>query len=162
MTEEEKEERLQDSIPDEVRLKYVFAECNDAKKRLEEALRYSKGLEEENVALQKQLEKHFAWMKEHPEEEDLMTSLKNKVSQMRGYIFKVYPKRVMEMKYLRNKIAQLDGYIKELQSLLKENNIPYGEMKPLEDNPYEEITPKDINIYAVRGNELMRIKGIDD
>ena len=93
-------------IPYEVRMKYILRAYRKDKERLEQLQRYAEGLEEENVALQKQLEQKRL---------DKETSTKRK-------------KKIFELTHLTQ--AQ-KVYIGSLQLLLAEHGIPFHEMKTL-------------------------------
>lgn len=82
MKEEENAERLQDSVPDEVTIKYIIAELNNTQKRLEEAekridaaTRYAKGLEEENVLLQEKVDLYESYMEGVPDKKYFLINL---------------------------------------------------------------------------------------
>lgn len=93
-----------DDIPYEVRMKYIIKAYRQDKERLEQLQRYAEGLEEENVALQKQLKK---------QKEDKGASSKRK-------------KKIFELTHL----AQSQKvYIGSLQLLLAEHGIPFHYMK---------------------------------
>jgi hypothetical protein len=93
-------------IPYEVRMKYILRAYRKDKERLEQLQRYAEGLEEENVALQKQLEQKRL---------DKETSTKRK-------------KKIFELTHLTQ--AQ-KVYIGSLQLLLAEHGIPFHDMKTL-------------------------------
>lgn len=93
-------------IPYEVRMKYILRTYRKDKERLEQLQRYAEGLEEENVALQKQLEQRNL---------DKETSTKRK-------------KKIFELTHLTQ--AQ-KVYIGSLQLLLAEHGIPFHDMKTL-------------------------------
>ena len=95
-----------DDIPYEVRMKYILRAYRKDKERLEQLQRYAEGLEEENVALQKQLEQKKL---------DKETSSKRK-------------KKIFELTHLTQ--AQ-KVYIGSLQLLLAGHGIPFHEMKTL-------------------------------
>ena len=93
-------------IPYEVRMKYILRAYRKDKERLEQLQRYAEGLEEENVALQKQLEQK---------------KLDKEVSTKRK-------KKIFELTHLTQ---SQKVYIGSLQLLLAEHGIPFHEMKTL-------------------------------
>lgn len=95
-----------DDIPYEVRMKYILIAYRKDKERLEQLQRYAEGLEEENVALQKQLEQK---------------KLDKEVSTKRK-------KKIFELTHLTQ---SQKVYIGSLQLLLAEHGIPFHEMKTL-------------------------------
>ena len=95
-----------DDIPYEVRMKYILKAYRKDKERLEQLQRYAEGLEEENVALQKQLEQKKL---------DKETSTKRK-------------KKIYELTHLAQ---SQEVYIGSLQLLLAEHGIPFHDMKTL-------------------------------
>ena len=56
-----------DDIPYEVRMKHIIEAYRKDLKRLEALEKYAKGLEEENLLLQKKMEKTDAWLAEEPD-----------------------------------------------------------------------------------------------
>ena len=91
-------------LPYEVWIKYILKAYRQDKERLEQLQRYAEGLEEENVALQKQLEQQKV---------DKEASSKRK-------------KKIFELAHL----AQSQKiYIGRLQLLLAEHDIPFHYMK---------------------------------
>ena len=94
----------EEDIPYEVRMKYIIKAYRQDKERLERLQRYAEGLEEENVALQKQLEQQKV---------DKEASSKRK-------------KKIFELTHL----AQTqEAYIGRLQHLLVEHGIPFHYME---------------------------------
>ena len=61
-----------DEIPYEVRMKHLIEGYRRDFKRLEKLEKYSKGLEEENLLLQKKIAKTEVWIKEHPDKEAII------------------------------------------------------------------------------------------
>ena len=120
-------------------------------KRLESLERYAKGLEEENLLLQKKIEKNEAWMKEHPDKEELILQMNLEIRQLKGTLTKTYPKRVIELKHIKSKLRDQDQYIKYLRALLEANGISYEERKPNPSPKVEELEIEEINEFAVRG-----------
>ena len=92
-----------DDIPYEVRMKYIIKAYRQDKVRLEQLQRYAEGLEEENVALQKQLEQQKV---------DKEASSNRK-------------KKIFELTHLAK---SQEIYIGRLQLLLAENGIPFHYM----------------------------------
>jgi len=89
-----------DDLPYEVWMKYILKSYRQDKVRLEQLQRYAEGLEEENVALQKQLKQQ---------------KMDKEVSSNRK-------KKILELK----KIAHSqEVYIGRLQLLLAEHDIPF-------------------------------------
>ena len=137
-------------IPYEVRMKYLIEGYRRDLKRLESLERYAKGLEEENLHLQKRLEKSEEWITEHPDKEALIKQMDLEIRQLKGTLTKSFPKRVVELKHIKRKIRNLEEYTLYLQSLLKDNEICYNERKPNPSPKVENLNVEDINIYAVR------------
>ena len=154
--------RPQDEIPFEIRMKNIIEAYRKDIKRLEELSRYAKGLEEENVKLQKKIEGYESLVEGVSNQEDYITQLSNKMAQMQGSIKKTYPMRVVKVAALKKKAIQQYLYIQELQGILKNNGIEYPEMKvdPLSIEGNYNI--KDIDTYAVRGeNETFESDPLD-
>jgi hypothetical protein len=61
-----------DEIPYEVRMKHLIEGYRRDFKRLEQLEKYAKGLEEENLLLQKKIAKTEEWIKEHPDKEAII------------------------------------------------------------------------------------------
>ncbi len=143
--------RPQDEMPYEIRMKNIIEAYRKDIKRLEDLSRYAKGLEEENVNLQKRIEVYESWTEGAPNQKDFINQLSNKIAQMQGLIKKTYPKRVIKVAALKTKAMQQYHYIQELQGILKSNGIEYPEMEvdPLSIEGNYKIT--DIDVFAVRG-----------
>lgn len=139
-----------DEIPYEVRMKHLISAYRKDLKRLSELSRYAKGLEEENLLLQKKIDAHEKWMKENPDKELRIKQMDLEIRQLKGTLKKTYPKRVIQMRDIRKKIIALEEYIRGLQSILIANDIPYEERQPLLGKA-EDINPDEIDILAVRG-----------
>ena len=93
-----------DELPYEVWMKYFIKAYRQDKERLEQLQRYAEGLEEENVALQKQLEQQKV---------DKETSSNRK-------------KKIFELTHLAQ---SQEVYIGRLQLLLAEHGIPFHYME---------------------------------
>lgn len=164
LTMEEKKRRFvsvfeDDEIPYEVRMKHLIEGYRRDIKRLEALEKYSKGLEEENLLLQKKIEKNERWILEHPDKEALIKQMDLQIRSLKGTLVKSFPKRVIEMKYIKRKVRDIEEYSRYLQSLLDDNGIPYKERNPNPSPKVEEINIDDIDIYAVRGpNENYEIE----
>ena len=65
-----------DDIPYEVRMKHIIEAYRKDLKRLESLEKYAKGLEEENLQLQKKMEKTDAWLAEEPDRQAAIQSIK--------------------------------------------------------------------------------------
>ena len=158
MIKEEKQEQLQDNVPDEVMLKYISAELRDTKKRLEEAeqridasKRYANGLEEENMLLQEKVELYESWMEGIPDKKNFLTKIAQKIEDMQDYIKRIFPKRVVEVVALKKKLIHQSFYISKLQAILDSNELDYPK-------PEEDLTTvkgnydiNDLDVFAVRG-----------
>lgn len=93
-----------EDIPYEVRMKYILKAYRQDKVRLEQLQKYAEGLEEENVALQKQLEQQKM-------DKEASNTRKKKI-------------------YKLTRLAQSqEVYIGSLQLLLAEHGIPFHNMK---------------------------------
>ena len=90
-------------LPYEVWMKYIIKAYRQDKKRLEQLQKYAKGLEEENIALQKQLEQQKV---------DKETSSKRK-------------RKIFELTHITQ---SQEVYIGRLQLLLAEHGIPFHYM----------------------------------
>ena len=142
-----------DEIPYEVRMKHLIEGYRRDIKRLEALEKYSKGLEEENLLLQKKIEKDKRWIMEHPDKEALIKQMDLQIRSLKGTLIKSFPKRVVEMKHIKRKVRDIEEYSRYLQSLLDDNSIPYKERKPNPSPRVEEINIDDIDIYAVRNKK---------
>jgi len=96
----------QDEVPYEVWMKHILKAYRKDKERLEQLQRYAEGLEEENVALHKQIEQQ---------------------DELKG----ISKRRKKEIKDLRNIIIMQEKYIGRLQELLTEHRIPFHAMIPI-------------------------------
>ena len=140
-----------DEIPYEVRMKYLIEGYRRDLKRLDQLARYAKGLEEENLLLQKKIENTEKWIKSHPDKEELIRKMDLEIRQLKGTLTKSYPKRVVELKYIKKKVRDIEDYMRYLQSLLDDNDISYEERKPSPSTKVEDLNIEDIDILAVRG-----------
>jgi len=140
-----------DEIPYEVRMKHLIEGYRRDLKRLDQLARYAKGLEEENLLLQKKIENTEKWIKSHPDKEELIRKMDLEIRQLKGTLTKSYPKRVVELKYIKKKVRDIEDYMRYLQSLLDDNDISYEERKPNPSPKVEDLNIEDIDILAVRG-----------
>ena len=139
-----------DDIPYEVRMKHIIEAYRKDLKRLEALEKYAKGLEEENLLLQKKMEKTDAWLAEGPNRQAAIKKMQVEIKQLRGTLIKSFPKRVIQMRDIKKKVMSLEEYIRYLQRLLQQNDIPYDERK-INPNKSESIDFDSLNIFAVRG-----------
>ena len=137
-----------DEIPYEVRMKHLIKAYRKDLKRLGELSQYAKGLEEENLLLQKKIEK--AGTSEEADKEVAISRMKSEIHQLKGALTKTFPKRVVQMRDARKKIISLQEYIISLQSLLTANGITYGE-RQIKSSKAESIDPEAMDVFAVRG-----------
>ena len=137
-----------DEIPYEVRMKHLIKAYRKDLKRLEELSQYAKGLEEENMLLQKKIEK--SGTSEETSKEVIISRMKSEISQLKGALTKTFPKRVIQMRDARKKIISLQDYILSLQSLLTAHGIAYEE-RQVKSSKAESINPVEMDIFAVRG-----------
>lgn len=139
-----------DDIPYEVRMKHIIEAYRKDLKRLESLEKYAKGLEEENLQLQKKMEKTDAWLAEEPDRQAAIQKMQLEIKQLRGTLIKSFPKRVIQMRDIKKKVMSLEEYIRYLQRLLQQNDIPYEERKT---NPSksESIDFDSLDLFAVRG-----------
>ena len=137
-----------DEIPYEVRMKHLIKAYRKDLKRLEELSQYAKGLEEENMLLQKKIEK--SGTSEETSKEVIISRMKSEINQLKGALTKTFPKRVIQMRDARKKIISLQDYILSLQSLLTANGIAYEE-RQVKSSKAESINPVEMDIFAVRG-----------
>lgn len=153
---DEKERRLvsvfeDDEIPYEVRMKHLIEGYRRDLKRLDQLARYAKGLEEENLLLQKKIENTEKWIKSHPDKEELIRKMDLEIRQLKGTLTKTFPRRVIDTKIIKRKVRDLEEYVLYLQSQLTANNIAYDDRKPNPSPKVEELNIEDIDIFAVRG-----------
>ena len=127
-----------DEIPYEVRMKHLIKAYRKDLKRLEE----------ENMLLQKKIEK--SGTSEETSKEVIISRMKSEISQLKGALTKTFPKRVIQMRDARKKIISLQDYILSLQSLLTANGIAYEE-RQVKSSKAESINPVEMDIFAVRG-----------
>lgn len=139
-----------DEIPYEVRVKHLIEGYRRDLKRLEKLERFAKGLEEENLLLQKKIAKNEKWISEHPDKDALIRQMDLQIRSLKGTLIKSFPKRVVELKHIRRKVRDIEEYSKYLQSLLTTNGISFEERKPNPSPKVEGINIDDIDIYAVR------------
>lgn len=140
-----------DEIPYEVRMKHLIEGYRKDLKRLESLERYAKGLEEENLTLQKKISKNELWKRENPDKDALIKHMDLEIRQLKGTLTKTYPKRVIDTKYIKRKVKDLEEYVLYLQSQLTASGITYEERKPCPSQKVEELNVDDIDIFAVRG-----------
>ena len=136
-----------DEIPYEVRMKHLIKAYRKDLKRLGELSQYAKGLEEENLLLQKKIEK--AGTSEEADKEVAISRMKSEINQLKGALTKTFPKRVVQMRDARKKIISLQEYIISLQSLLTANGITYEE-RQIKSSKAESIDPEAMDVFAVR------------
>ena len=139
-----------DDIPYEVWMKHIIEAYRKDLKRLEALEKYAKGLEEENLLLQKKMEKTDAWLAEEPDRQVAIKKMQVEIKQLRGTLIKSFPKRVIQMRDIKKKVMSLEEYIRYLQRLLQQNDIPYDERK-VNPSKSESIDFDSLDIYAVRG-----------
>ena len=139
-----------DEIPYEVRMKHLIKSYRKDLKRLESLEKYAKGLEEENLQLQKKMEKTDAWLAEEPDRQAAIQKMQLEIKQLRGTLIKSFPKRVIQMRDIKKKVMSLEEYIRYLQRLLQQNDIPYEERK-VNPSKSESIDFDSLDIFAVRG-----------
>ena len=139
-----------DDIPYEVRMKHIIEAYRKDLKRLESLEKYAKGLEEENLQLQKKMEKTDAWLAEEPDRQAAIQKMQLEIKQLRGTLIKSFPKRVIQMRDIKKKVMSLEEYIRYLQRLLQQNDIPYEERK-VNPSKSEIIDFDSLDIFAVRG-----------
>ena len=140
-----------DEIPYEVRMKHLIEGYRKDLKRLDQLARYAKGLEEENLLLQKKIENTEKWIKSHPDKEELIRKMDLEIRQLKGTLRKNFPKRVVELKHIKSKVRDIEEYMRYLQSLLDDSGISYEERKPNPSPKVEELNIEGIDILAVRG-----------
>ena len=158
MIKEEKQEQLQDNVPDEVMLKYISAELRDTKKRLEEAeqridasKRYANGLEEENMLLQEKVDLYESWMEGIPDKKNFLTKIAQKIEDMQDYIKSIFPKRVVEVVALKKKLIHQSFYISKLQAILDNNGLDYPKLEEVPTTIKGNYDINDLDVFAVRG-----------
>ena len=139
-----------DDIPYEVRMKHIIEAYRKDLKRLESLEKYAKGLEEENLLLQKKMEKTDAWLAEEPDRQAAIQKMQLEIKQLRGTLIKSFPKRVIQMRDIKKKVMSLEEYIRYLQRLLQQNDIPYEERK-VNPSKSEIIDFDSLDIFVVRG-----------
>jgi hypothetical protein len=123
MDNKSKNIRPQDEVPYEVRMKHLIEAYRKDIKRLEELSRYAKGLEEENVNLQKKIEEYESLVEGVPNQKDFIKQLSDKIAQMQGYIKKTYPKRVIKVAALKKKgNAAISLHSRSARNLKKQRN----------------------------------------
>ena len=111
-------------------------------------MKFSKELEEENMLLQKKIEKSAT--SEEADKEVTISRMKSEINQLKGALTKSFPKRVIQMRDARKMIISLQEYIIALQSLLTANGIAYEE-RQVKPSKAESINPEEMDIFAVRG-----------
>jgi hypothetical protein len=131
-------------------MKHIIEAYRKDLKRLEALEKYAKGLEEENLLLQKKMEKTDAWLAEGPDRQAAIKKMQVEIKQLRGTLIKSFPKRVIQMRDIKKKVMSLEEYIRYLQRLLQQNDIPYDERK-VNPSKSESIDFDSLDIYAVRG-----------
>ncbi len=146
---------FEDDIPYEVRMKYLIAAYRKDLRRLEELSSYAKGLEEENVLLQKRLEKAEAGVVDDPDKDATIKRLMSEIKALKTKITVTFPRRVVKMHDLRRRITHLEIYIRELQSLLMSKGIPYEQWKR-RPSKLDGLDISKLDIYAVRSAKECR------
>ena len=146
---------FEDDIPYEVRMKYLIAAYRRDLRRLEELSSYAKGLEEENVLLQRRLEKAEAGVVDDPDKDATIKRLMSEIKALKTKITVTFPRRVVKMHDLRKRITHLEIYIRELQSLLMSKGIPYEQWKR-RPSKLDGLDISKLDIYAVRSAKECR------
>ncbi len=146
---------FEDDIPYEVRMKYLIAAYRKDLRRLEELSSYAKGLEEENVLLQRRLEKAEAGVVDDPDKDATIKRLMSEIKALKTKITVTFPRRVVKMHDLRRRITHLEIYIRELQSLLMSKGIPYEQWKR-RPSKLDGLDISKLDIYAVRSAKECR------
>ena len=121
-----------DEIPYEVRMKHLIEAYRKDITRLEQLTRYAKGLEEENLLLQKKIKKSEEWLMGNPDKEALIRQMDLEIRFLKGTLTKSFPKRIVELKYIKRKVRDLEEYTLYLQDLLSANDVPYAKREPNE------------------------------
>ena len=146
---------FEDDIPYEVRMKYLIAAYRKDLRRLEELSSYPKCLEEENVLLQRRLEKAEAGVVDDPDKDATIKRLMSEIKALKTKITVTFPRRVVKMHDLRKRITHLEIYIRELQSLLMSKGIPYEQWKR-RPSKLDGLDISKLDIYAVRSAKECR------
>lgn len=146
---------FEDDIPYEVRMKYLIAAYRKDLRRLEELSSYAKGLEEENVLLQRRLEKAEAGVVDDPDKDATIKRLMSEIKALKTKITVTFPRRMVKMHDLRKRITHLEIYIRELQSLLMSKGIPYEQWKR-RPSKLDGLDISKLDIYAVRSAKECR------
>jgi len=148
-----------DEIPYEVRMKHLIEGYRRDLKRLDQLARYAKGLEEENITLQKKIAKNELWQRENPDKDALIKQMDLEIRQLKGTLMKTFPKRVIDTKVIKRKVRDLEEYVLYLQSQLTTNGIAYEERNPSPSPKADELNIDDVDIFAVRGpNENFEVE----
>lgn len=140
-----------DDIPYEVRMKYIIESYRKDIKRLEQLTKYTKGLEEENVMLQKELDTVHEWNETYHEKMAIINQQQSEINRLKGLIVRTFPKRVLQKRLLKQKIRDLEVYSAYLKKMLHDNDIEYKEKMPNSNRNVEKIIADEINEFAIRG-----------
>lgn len=138
-------DRPQDDIPEEIWIQNVLESYHKEHEELEFLRSFSKGLEEENVLLSKQLDKY---KKEEGDNPDLLARiklLKDELARLRQIIVTSYNVRVYKLSTYKKVIQRQHEYLSRLESLLDANGIEYHKMANLIIKDANQI-----NVKAVR------------
>lgn len=140
-----------DDIPYEVRMRYIIESYRKDIKRLEQLTKYTKGLEEENVMLQKKLDTVHEWNETYHEKMAIINQQQSEINRLKGLIVRTFPKRVLQKRLLKQKIRDLEVYSAYLKKMLHDNDIEYKEKMPNSNRNVEKIIADEINEFAIRG-----------
>ena len=143
-------DRPQDEIPEDIWIQNVLDAYRKEHEELEFLRSFAHGLEEENVQLKKELEKHA----ENGEGQDVFERNKllvEEVRRLKGLIEEAYPLRVMKLSTYKKVLQQQESYIRQLQKLLDANGIDYHEISK---QPINDVNQIDVN--AVRKSDDLK------
>ena len=128
-------DRPQDEIPKDIWINNVLEEYHKEQKtyqkehkELESLRSYAKGLEEENVLLNKKLDKFMKEENNHPNVYIRNQQLKEEILRLKDIIERDYKVRVFRLSSYKKLLQRQHKYLCQLEKLLDANGIKYHKM----------------------------------
>ena len=121
-------DRPQDEIPEEIWIQNVLESYHKEHEELKSLRSYAKGLEEENVELNKKLDKYLKEDRDNPEFFTMNKLLKEELERLKQIIETNYKVRVLKLSTYKKILQQQHQYLCRLEDLLDKNGIEYHKM----------------------------------
>lgn len=121
-------DRPQDEIPEDIWIQNVLESYHKEHEELESLRSYAKGLEEENVELNKKLDKYLKEDRDNPEFFTMNKLLKEELERLKQIIETNYKVRVLKLSTYKKILQQQHQYLCRLEDLLDKNGIEYHKL----------------------------------